>query len=183
MNALVNVINAYGVKFIIVAAVVVFALLMINGVVLSNHKSRIRENLKLDGSMYSINMDTKKIEELEDEKIVITPSTIRSFEAKFNEACSYHDTLTQIIPLFPLLGILGTVAGLMTMVHPGAADGFTELYKGMGTALGTTLYGLIAAIILKFTDAIFTSRIINDVDVMLDDFDKKLELARVFKKS
>ena len=40
---------------------------------------------------------------------------------------------------------------------------------------------MIAAIILKFTDALFTSRIINDVDVMLDDFDKKLELAKTFK--
>lgn len=183
MNALLNIISVHGDKFIIILAVVIFALLMINGVVLSNHKSRIKENLKLDGSMYSINMDTKKIEELEDEKIVITPSTIRSFETKFNEACSYHNTLTQIIPLFPLLGILGTVAGLMTMLGPDTTDGFKALYDGIGTALSTTLYGLFAAIILKFTDAIFTSRIINDVDVMLDDFDKKLELARVFKQS
>ena len=86
-----------------------------------------------------------------------------------------------MIPLFPLLGILGTVAGLMTMVDPSAKDNLQNLYMGMGSALSTTLYGLIAAIILKFTDALFTSRIINDVDVMLDDFDKKLELAKTFK--
>lgn len=180
-SALLNLISNHGDGFIICFAVIIFVLLMINGVILSNHKSRIKENLKLDGTMFSINMETQKIEEREDEKIVITPSAIRSFETKFNEACSYHDILAQMIPLFPLLGILGTVAGLMTMVDPSAKDSLQNLYMGVGSALSTTLYGLIAAIILKFTDALFTSRIINDVDVMIDDFDKKLELAKTFK--
>lgn len=180
-NALLKLISDHGDSFIICFAVVIFVLLMINGVILSNHKSRIKENLKLDNGLYSINFDTKSIEESENEKIVITPSAIRNFETKFNGACSYHDILAQMIPLFPLLGILGTVAGLMTMVDPSAKDNLQNLYMGMGSALSTTLYGLIAAIILKFTDALFTSRIINDVDVMLDDFDKKLELAKTFK--
>lgn len=180
-NALLNVISKHGDGFIICFAVLVFVLLMINGVILSNHKSRIKENLKLDKSLYSINFDTKNIEERENEKIVITPSAIRGFETKFNEACSYHDILAQMIPLFPLLGILGTVAGLMTMVDPSAKDNLQNLYIGMGSALSTTLYGLIAAIVLKFTDALFASRIINDVDVMIDDFDKKLELAKTFE--
>lgn len=181
VNALLKVISNHGDSFIICSAVLVFVLLMINGVILSNHKSRIKENLKLDNSLYSINFDTKSIEEREDEKLVITPSAIRNFETKFNEACSYHDILAQMIPLFPLLGILGTVAGLMTMVDPSAKDNLQNLYVGMGSALSTTLYGLIAAIVLKFADALFNSRIINDVDVMIDDFDKKLELAKTFK--
>lgn len=182
-NAFIKLISTSGDNFIIICGVIVFILLIINGVVLSNHKSRIKENLELDATLFFINSDTKKIEEVEDEKIVITPNVIREFETKFNAASSYHDILAQLIPIFPLLGILGTVAGLMSMVDPNAADGLKNLYAGMGSALSTTFYGLVAAIILKFTDAIFTARIINDVDVMLDAFDKKLELARVFKQS
>lgn len=191
MNALVKLISDSGEGFIICLALLVFVLLIVNGIILSNHKSRIKENLQLDGSMYAINLEEQKIEEREDEKIVITPNVIRSYEAKFNAACSYHDTLAQIIPIFPLLGILGTVAGLMYAVGLDTdvssaneiANKMTTLYDGMGAALGTTLYGLIAAIILKLTDALFTSRIISDVDVMIDDFNKKLELASIFKQS
>lgn len=184
MVAFLELVSKYGSEFIIIAGLVLFVFMMINGVVLSNSKSRIKENLKLDGSLYSLNMESQKMEELEDEKIVITPNTIRNFEAKFNEASSRHDLFAQCIPLFPLFGIFGTVAGLLiVMGDVNAIEDFQNIMNGVGTALETTLYGLLASIILKFFDVVFPSRIINDVEVLIDDFDKKLELARTFKKS
>jgi len=182
MDVILRLISNYGERFIIFMFVIVLIALLANGVILSNHKSRIKENLMMDGSIYAINMEEKKIEEVENEKIEITPNTIRNYEAKFNAACAFHNVLAQFIPLFPLFGILGTVAGLMLMVNQNAADAMKQLLDGLNSALGTTLYGLFAVIFLKFTDAVFPSRIIGDVDVLLDDFDKKLELARTFKQ-
>lgn len=186
MGIFLNLIVNHGENFIILLGIVVFVFMIINCAVLSNNKSRIKENLKLDTSIYAINIEEQKIEEAEDQKIVITPNAIRSFENKFNEACSHHDLLIQIIPIFPLLGILGTVAGLMTMVTGDGnmtAETLKNLYSGMSTALNTTFSGLSCSIILKFFDIFFSARIINEVDVMLEDFNKKLELAGIFKKS
>ena len=52
----------------------------------------------------------------------------------------------------------------------------------LNTALDTTFWGLIFAILLKIIEAVFPSRIIYDVEVMLDDFDKKLNIDEMFKK-
>lgn len=186
INALLNLIADHGSGFIIASGVIVFVLLIINGVVLSNSKSRIKENLNLDLSEYSINLKEEKLERASNQNDVLAPKVIRDYEKKFNEACTYHDIISQLIPIFPLLGILGTVAGLMIIAPAGGnaeADALKGLYNGMGTALGTTLYGLIVSIILKFIDAVFSSRIINDVDVMIEDFNNKLELVNLFKQS
>lgn len=186
INALLKLISEHGIGFIIVSGVILFILLMINGIVLSNNKSRIKENLELDISEYSINLKEEKIERSGNHNNSLNPQAIRDCEKKFNEACTYHDIIIQLIPIFPLLGILGTVAGLMIIAPAGVnaeADALKGLYNGMGTALGTTLYGLIVSILLKFIDAVFSSRIINDVDVMIEDFNNKLELVNLFKQS
>jgi hypothetical protein len=47
------------------------------------------------------------------------------------------------------------------------------LYNELNTALGSTLYGMICAILLKVFIALCPARMVNDVEVVLDDFDKK----------
>lgn len=164
---------------IVIFGIVIAVLLLYNGVALSNQKSRIEEALLRKNNIYTIKVASKEIEENEDESAAITPDTIRKYENDFNRKCSWHGILVQCIPIFPLLGILGTVAGLMLELR---ASGMDAMMASLDVALGTTLWGLIFAILLKIIEAVFPSRIIYDVEVMLDDFDKKLSIAEMFQK-
>jgi len=178
MELVLGFISDYANGCIIFFGLVVAVLLLWNGISLSNHKSRIEEALKRRNNKYIINKASKEIEEDEDEANAITPDTIRKYETEFNKACSWHDVFIQFIPIFPLLGILGTVAGMMLELQ---ANGVEQMMDSLGVALETTLFGLIFAILLKLIEAIFPSRVINDVEVMLDDFDKKLSIAEMFQ--
>jgi len=178
MELILGFISDYANECIVMFGLVIAVLLLINGISLSNHKSRIEEALKRRNSKYIINAASKEIEEDEDEASAITPDTIRKYENNFNKACSWHGVLVQFIPIFPLLGILGTVAGLMLQMQVSGIEGMMD---SLGVALETTFFGLIFAILLKVIEAVFPSRVINDVDVMLDDFDKKLSIAEMFQ--
>lgn len=148
------------------------------GIKLSNHKSRIGEALKRRNNKYTLNVSSKEMEENEDQNAAITPDTIRKYETDFNKTCSWHSVWVQFIPLFPLLGILGTVAGLMLEIQ---ASDIAGMMASLDTALTTTFLGLLFAIGLKIMEAVFPSRIIYDVEVMLDDFDRKLGIAEMFQ--
>lgn len=179
MGLLLEFISEYGTVGIIIFGLVIGGLLLRNGVTLSNQKSRIEEALKRRNYVYTLNAASKEMEETEDESASITPDTIRKYETEFNKKCSWHGVLVQCIPVFPLLGILGTVAGLMLQLQ---AEGMDAVMQSLDVALETTFWGLIFAIILKVVEAVFPARVISDVEVMLDDFDKKLNMAEMFAK-
>lgn len=178
MEPILQFISGYANEGIVVLGMGVMLLLLWNGISLSNHKSRIEEALKRRNSKYTLNASFRQIEENEDQNAAITPDTIRKYETDFNKACSLHSVLAQLISVFPLLGILGTVTGLMLELQSGTVEGMME---SLDVALTTTFFGLIFAIVLKCMEAIFPSRIIYDVEVMLDDFDKKLSIAEMFQ--
>lgn len=179
MGLLLEVISEYGTVGIILFGLAVAVLLLRNGIALSNQKGRIEEALKRRNHVYTLNAASKEMEENEDESASITPDTIRKYETEFNKKCSWHGVLVQCIPVFPLLGILGTVAGLMLQLQ---AEGMDAVMQSLDVALETTFWGLIFAIILKIIEAVFPARVISDVEVMLDDFDKKLNMAEMFAK-
>ncbi len=178
MNFLLQLISNYGVETIIVIGVITFGGLFLNGQALSTQKGRIKDVLERKNKKYNVNSNSKEIEETDDESVSITPDTIRKYETGFNKKCSIHSVLVQIIPIFPLLGILGTVAGLMLQIQ---SSDIESMLASLDVALTTTLVGLIFAIALKFFDALFPSRIIYDVEVMMDDFDKKINIAEMFE--
>ena len=57
--------------------------------------------------------------------------------------------LSQMISIFPLLGIMGTVLGLVM----NTTSDVEQLVSGLGMALWTTLAGLVFSIFLKWKDA------------------------------
>lgn len=179
MGLMLEFISKYGTAGIILLGVVIAIFLLWNGIALSNQKGRIEEALGRKNYIYTKNVVSKKIEENEDESAAITPDTIRKYETEFNKKCSWHGVLVQCIPIFPLLGILGTVAGLILELQAGDIE---AMMQSLDVALDTTLWGLVFAIVLKIMEAVFPSRIIYDVEVMLDDFDKKLNIAEMFQK-
>lgn len=178
MNLLLQFIENYAVEAIVILGVVNAILLLVNGLSLSNQKNKIEEVLELRSKKYKFNGESKEIEETDDESVAITPDTIRKYETEFNKKCSWHGVLIQFIPIFPLLGILGTVAGLMLQIQSSDIAG---MMASLDVALTTTLFGLIFAIVLKVIEAVFPSRVIYEVEVMLEDFDKKVSIAEMFE--
>lgn len=97
------------------------------------------------------------------------------FRPKYQNSLSKYNTFTLIIQLFPLLGILGTVAGLYIAMntHDGTESLFAGegLYAGVGFALSSTVLGIICAILFKVVD-IFLSNAVNKIDDNMDRFEK-----------
>ncbi len=174
MEKILELISKGGKYFIILAGFALLLALFHNFSKLSNQKERIGEMLSRRNKLYSKNKETQELEEEDDETSSITPDTIRNYENKFNELCSWHNAFSQLISVFPLLGVLGTVAGLMLNA---SAESSADMLSSLNVALETTFWGLISAIILKVFDTLCPSRTITDVEVMLDDFDKKMDLA------
>lgn len=178
MDFMLQFISNNATTIIILFGIGVAAFLLWIGVKLDNHRTKIQEALTRRNRRYTANADTRELEENEDQDAAITPDTIRQYEMEFNKTCSWHGVLAQLIPIFPLLGILGTVAGLMLEVQSGDVN---AMMASLDVALVTTFWGLIFAILLKIIEAVFPSRVIQDVEVMLDDFDKKMSLAEMFQ--
>ena len=179
MNVILQFIAQYATQGIIVLGILIAVLLLANAVSLNNQKERIREILERRNKLYKYTKDLRGIEETDDDSAAITPDTVRKYENEFNKKCSLHSVLVQIIPIFPLLGILGTVAGLMLELQ---SNDIAGMMASLDVALETTLWGLIFAILLKLIEAIFPSRIIYDVEVMLDNYDQKRDLAEMPQK-
>lgn len=178
MEGILQFVADYANMFIILFGLAAAIALVVNANHLSNHRNKIEEALKRKNKKYITNAESKELEEEDDEGAAITPDTIRRYEMEFNKTCSWHNVLTQLIPVFPLLGILGTVAGLMLQTK--AAD-IAGMLDSLDVALVTTFWGLVWAILLKLLEAFYPSRIIYDVEVMLDDFDKKMSIAEMFQ--
>lgn len=160
-------------RFIIMFGIILLILLIFNAVSLSNHCNQISAILNWKNTTSTINRKTHEVsDELKEEKV--TPDTIREFQTNFLKSCSLHEVYAQLIPLFPLFGILGTVSGLMSQL---VSRDVNALFNALEGALGSTVCGLIAAIILKAVDSIWSARKINETEIILDDYDKKLSNA------
>lgn len=83
--------------------------------------------------------------------------------------CNFFSLLIQI---FPLLGILGTVAGLYIAINSGQ-----DIYEGVKFALSSTVYGIMAAVLFKIVDIIFTARFLNYIDDGIDRFEKNYHIV------
>lgn len=88
--------------------------------------------------------------------------------AQFSVAYANYVTGGQLISLLPLLGIFGTVLGLI--LSSGTSD-ISQMVAGLGTAMWTTLLGLIFSIALKAYDAVYIGRAVNLIDARFADAD------------
>ena len=175
INLILNIFNGWFSWGICIFGLIVLSLLIKNSTSLKNKKDDIVDKLNRRNMKYNKNTQTGELEETEDTDAAVTSDTIRAAELKFNQTCSKHNAISQLIPVFPLLGVLGTVFGL---IKQASAENIVDMLSSLDIALGTTVLGLIFGIVLKIYDALISSRIISDTEVLLDDYDKKMELGK-----
>lgn len=157
--------------FIVILGIALGLLLIGNYMFLVGHQSQVEAALNLTNEVTLYNTKTSEFQS-KTTKERVTPDTVRGLEKKFNEISLRHAVYVQLIPLFPLFGILGTVAGLIFQVND--ISQFKGQISSLNLSLYSTFWGLVFAIILKMIDALLPSRTINAIELMFDDYDKKL---------
>ena len=155
---------------IILGGLIVLFFLIKNYIKLYTKKSFIHDAMNRKNKESYLNAKTQELEEREISEAV-TPDTIRDYEKSFHEVVSGYNVCTQFISIFPLLGILGTVAGMISQL--GAKD-INTMFDSLTIAMKSTFYGLIVTIILKIF-ATFSAKLIEDTEIVLDDYDKKVD--------
>ncbi|MBR5375861.1 MAG: MotA/TolQ/ExbB proton channel family protein [Lachnospiraceae bacterium] len=171
----VSILSAGIIPLIVVLGLIIAVLLVWNGLSLTAHYKEINAVMNWKNTTSVLNRSTLEMEDQSKEETV-TPDTIRQLQTRFNHSCSFHEVLSQLIPLFPLLGILGTVSGLIGQLNNTGVD-TSVLLDSLKTALNSTYWGLIFAIVLKFLDSVWPSRKISETDIILEDYEKKLNNA------
>ena len=149
---------------------IMICLVIVCGIAVTIKKGNIEEAVDRKVTNSYRNKKTQEIYDKE-EGAAVTPDTIRKYEKDFNKSRSLYNVCSQLVPIFPLLGILGTVAALMLHLKSGNLDAVTS---NLHLALSSTFEGIIWTIGLKFLITIWPARIIDDADIILDDYDKKV---------
>lgn len=171
MDKILTWISEYSVLLINAFGLGILVFIAINSARLYGRKNSIEDALRKTIKKRSYNAKTRRLEE-EETKEEVSPDRIVDCETEFNKACSGYEAVTQLVPLFPLFGILGTVAGLMLEL---SATGLEEITNSLKTALDTTFWGLVWAIALKILLTVLPARIIFEVEVMLAEYHKNFQ--------
>lgn len=147
--------------------IVLIVILFLIASILSNNKREIERAKKGEKRDAVYNKETERMESINEYK---KPELeiMREKSGVFYKNCSLYETFAQLVAIFPLMGILGTVAALMSLTNGNAT--VEELYKNLGVALGSTFYGMLWSIGLKIFTALYPSRVISETENMLEDF-------------
>ena len=121
---------------------------------------------------YKEKLDKKgNVDRTAEEKVSYDRRRLEENRENYNRIYSRYAVASQLIGLFPLLGILGTVLGLISS----DLTDIDSLVAGLTEALRTTLWGLVAAIVLKAVDAVVPGKLVNDIDARFDTVDSAIE--------
>ncbi len=91
----------------------------------------------------------------------------------FNKVQLRYSIFEQFIPIFPLLGILGTVAGLIQQL-----GNVEQMRDALAVSMSTTFWGLIAAIVLKIVDAIWVSKVVNQMVLYFETYEQNYQMVK-----
>lgn len=96
---------------------------------------------------------------------------MENYQEEFEENLSNYNAASSLISLMPMLGILGTVYGLIRQV---SSIGIEEITNSIGVALITTFWGMLFAIILKCIDSLLVGKRLDKVQTVINQFETQL---------
>ena len=82
-----------------------------------------------------------------------------------------------LISTLPLLGLLGTVLGLIPGLTAVKAQDFDTLYSALSTALSSTVVGLVASLVLKIYASVGPDAAVNRIRIRFEEIDRMYETA------
>ena len=100
----------------------------------------------------------------------ITGEEAQKLATKKNLLLFLYSSYANITAIFPLLGILGTVAALILL----PPDGGEKMMENLMVALDTTLLGAVCAVLYKVLDSLLSGpieAICDDVDFVIRNYD------------
>ncbi len=95
------------------------------------------------------------------------------YEEDFSKLQGGYQIWEQIIPLFPLAGLLGTVLGLIGQLGDSVA-----MMTSLANAMYTTMFGILASIILKVIDAIYVGKLANELTSAFDIYERNYRMTQ-----
>lgn len=99
---------------------------------------------------------------------------------EFNEVQAKYNSWTQMITIFPLLGLLGTVLGMMPGLSEMASSGKIDiLYSSLSVALTSTFFGLVASIVLKFVVSFAVDSLVDKIEAIFAEYDRQLNVLDI----
>lgn len=117
-------------------------------------------------------METSKNEE----RKIYDINKLNENKYAFYEHYASYVSFSQMISLFPLLGLMGTVLGL---VLPGNMTNVDNLVSGLQFAMFTTLAGLFASIVLKYYDSRNPGVMINKLEAQIEMTEEAIHLKTI----
>ena len=160
--------NIKGYDFIIVVFFVITFIVSVTSFILANklHK-KLNPSVDSSNSETSINEINKELSETKNNEI----------KSKRKNAVWGYSVFTNLIAIFPLLGILGTVYSLLTLVSD--SSDVTGSFYG---ALTSTFWGIACAIFFKLFDALFVAPLMEENEKDAERFLDRKSLSEKAKK-
>ncbi len=100
----------------------------------------------------------------------------------YNAVAGRFHSCVQSISIFPLLGLLGTVWGLIPGLAAVNTGDIEVLYSSLSTALYSTLVGIVWSIVLKFYVAYGPSPLALSIENNFAENDRQYDLSLAFNK-
>ena len=101
---------------------------------------------------------------------------------EFNKQSVEYTKFVSLISILPLLGLLGTVLGLMPGLSAAKNGNTDELYASLSTALTSTFTGLLGTILLKLYVSTKPEKTANRIEILFEEIDRRTDNALELKK-
>lgn len=175
-NAIAEIVDRIANPVIFALAVVLLFLIIRLAGQLSTLRTEASEKLLRTNGSAQINPKTLAMKQRN--SAIASRETSYELKDRFNRSCAEYSTISHLIPVLPLIGILGTVAGLYRQVSTMDA---AIIYDALDTALSTTLWGLFTAVVLKCLEAVMIVRRLEETESIFDSYDIRYNDATLQK--
>ena len=101
---------------------------------------------------------------------------------EFNKQSVEYTKFVSLISILPLLGLLGTVLGLMPGLSAAKSGNTDVLYASLSTALTSTFTGLLGTILLKLYVSTKPEKIANRIEILFEEIDRRTDNALELRK-